>query len=132
MIMRVGEHRGGDEQGEALGAFGAATLHATAAHQHRDSPLNAASEALPLLERRRSFVSLALRRLDAAALRDRDRGDAAAHAHRHIALAEEATISAVKLRGAAESTAVAPPRPRPMNPIPRVALSHRILRDPTP
>ena len=30
----VGEHRGGDEQGEALGAFGAAALHAAAAHQH--------------------------------------------------------------------------------------------------
>jgi hypothetical protein len=30
----VGKHRGGNEQSEALGAFGAATLHAAAAHQH--------------------------------------------------------------------------------------------------
>jgi lanthanide-dependent methanol dehydrogenase len=38
-----------------------------------------------LEERRRSFEDLALRRLAAATLRDRDRGDAAVHAQRHIA-----------------------------------------------
>jgi hypothetical protein len=37
----------------------------------------------------------ALRRLAAATLRDRDRGDAAVHAHGHIAVAEEAAICAV-------------------------------------
>jgi hypothetical protein len=30
----VGKRRGGNEQSEALGAFGATTLHAAAAHQH--------------------------------------------------------------------------------------------------
>src|SRR5579864_9048619 len=59
----VGEHGGGDEQVEAVGTFGAATLHAAAAHQHRDASLDAGTEALALLECRRSFVSLTLRRL---------------------------------------------------------------------
>jgi hypothetical protein len=67
------------------------------------------------LERRRSFEDLALRRLAAATLRDRDRGDAAVHAHRHIALAEEAAIGAIKLRNAAEGTTVTPQRGCHMN-----------------
>src|ERR1700680_4354414 len=86
----VGEHRRANKQREALGAFGAAALHAAAAHQHRDAPLDAGAEALALLERRRSFVVATLRRLAAATLRDRDRGDAAAHADSEVVLAEEA------------------------------------------
>jgi len=46
----VGEHRGADKQREALGAFGAATLHAAAAHQHRDAPLDTGTKALALFE----------------------------------------------------------------------------------
>ena len=44
----VGEHGGGDEQGEALGTFGAATLHAAAAHQHRDASLDHLAVILPI------------------------------------------------------------------------------------
>ena len=51
----VGEHRGANKQCEALGAFGTAALHAAAAHQHRDAPLDAGAKALALLERWRSF-----------------------------------------------------------------------------
>src|SRR5580700_739376 len=127
----VGEHRGGNEQSEALGAFGAATLHAAAAHQYRDAPLNAGTEALALLECRRSFVVPALRRLAAATLRDRDRGDAAVHAQRHIALAEEAAIGAVELRGAAENAAMALERRRHMNLVHRISFEHLILGDQT-
>src|SRR5689334_13829836 len=53
------------------------------------------------------------------------------HAYRPIALAEEATIGAVNLRGAAESTAVTAQRGRHMNLIHRVALEHVILSDQT-
>src|SRR5215470_15846835 len=66
----IGEHGGANKQCEALGAFGAATLHAAAAHQHRNAPLDAGAKALALLECRRSFESLALRRPAAAALRN--------------------------------------------------------------
>jgi hypothetical protein len=65
----VGERRSADKQREALGAFAATALRAAATHQHRDAPLDAGTEALTLPERRRSFVSLALRRLAATALR---------------------------------------------------------------
>src|SRR5258708_6167064 len=103
----VGEHRRADKQCEALGAFGAATLDASPAHQHRDAPLDAGAKALALLERRRSFVGLALRRFAAAALGNTYRLDGALHARRHVLLAEEAAIGAVEFRGAAERTAVA-------------------------
>src|SRR5712675_2359214 len=76
----VGEHRGANEQREALCALGAATLHAATAHQHRDAPFDAGAKALALLERRRLFVSLALRRFASAALRNADRVDAVIHA----------------------------------------------------
>jgi hypothetical protein len=68
MIMRLLD-RGADKQREALGAFGTAALHVATAHQHRNAPLDAGTEALALLECRRSFVSLASRRLAAAAPR---------------------------------------------------------------
>jgi hypothetical protein len=42
---------------QALGAFGTATLHAAAAHQHRDAPLNAGTETLAPLERHRPKTS---------------------------------------------------------------------------
>src|SRR5262245_27807293 len=53
---------------KALGAFGAAALHATTAHQHRDSSLDTGAKSLALPERCRSFVGLALRRFATAAL----------------------------------------------------------------
>jgi hypothetical protein len=96
MIMRLGGHRGTDKQHEALGAFGATALHAAATHQHRDAPLDAGTEALALLERRRSFVSPALRRLAATALRNAHRSNAAARANGEVVLAEEAAIGAVE------------------------------------
>jgi hypothetical protein len=113
----VGVHRGADKQREALGAFGA-TLHAAAAHQHGNAPLDAGTEALALLECGRSFVSLALRRLAAATLWNARHRDAAARTDDEIVLAEEAAIRAVELRGAAESTAVTPPARAPHEPHP--------------
>ena len=44
----VGEHRRADEQREALGAFGTATLHAAPAHQHRDAALDHLAVILPI------------------------------------------------------------------------------------
>src|ERR1700730_9185332 len=128
----IGEHRGADKQREALGAFGAATLHAAAAHQHGYAPLDAGTEALALLECGRSFVSLALRRLAAATLRNARHRDVAARADGEIVLAEEAAIGAVELRGAAESTAVTPQRGRHMDFVHRVALERLILSDQAP
>src|SRR3977135_1061590 len=64
----VGENSRADQQREALGAFGAAALHAATAQQHRDAPLDAGAKALALLECRRFFVGLALRRFAAAPL----------------------------------------------------------------
>ncbi|HTC96181.1 MAG TPA: hypothetical protein VK734_00565, partial [Bradyrhizobium sp.] len=88
----VGEHRRANKQYEALSAFGTAALHAAAAHQHRDAPLDAGAKALALLERRRSFETSALRRLVAAALWNAHRRDSAAHAGGNALLAEEAAI----------------------------------------
>src|SRR3982075_2646483 len=111
----VGEHRRADQQREALGAFGAAALHAATAHQHRDAPLNAGAKALALFERRRSFVGLALRRFAAAALGNAYRLDGALHARCYVLLAEEAAIRAVEFRGATEGAAVARQRRCHMN-----------------
>src|SRR5258707_12510912 len=47
----VGEDRRTNKQRETLGAFGAATLHAATAQQHRDAPLDAGAKALALPER---------------------------------------------------------------------------------
>src|ERR1700680_1541203 len=102
----VGEHSRANKQREALGAFGAAALHAATAHQHRDAPLDAGAKALALLERRRFFVGLALRRFAAAALRYADRADAIIHARRHVLLAEEAAVRRIEFRGTAEAAAV--------------------------
>lgn len=66
----VGEYRRADKQSEALDAFGAATLHAAPAHQHRDASLNAGAKALALFERRRFVVGLAWRGFTAATLRN--------------------------------------------------------------
>ena len=92
----VGEHRGANEHRKALGAFGAATLHAATAHQHRDATLDAGAKALALLELRRPFVGLALRRFGAATLRNAYRLDGAVHAGRHVLLAEEAAIGVAR------------------------------------
>src|SRR5260370_2202814 len=121
----VGEPRGADEQREALGALGAAALHAATAHQHRDASLDAGAKALALLERRRSFVGLALRRFAAAALGNTYCLDGALHAHRYVLLAEEAAICAVEFRGTAERA------PVPPEPCPYMNLLHRLsLHDP--
>src|SRR5215469_11951698 len=72
----VGEHGSANERFEALGALGEATLHAAATHQHRDAALYASAKTLAVLECARSLAGLALRRPAAAALRNRDRGDA--------------------------------------------------------
>ena len=77
--------------------------------KHGNAPLDAGTEALALLECRRSFVSLALRRLAAATLRNARHRDAAARADGEVVLAEEAAIGAVELRGAAESMAAHAP-----------------------
>src|ERR1700730_12349589 len=118
----VGEHRGADKQREALGAFGAAALHAAATHQHRDAPLDAGTEALALFEGRRWCVSWRWRRLAAAALRDRDHGDAASRADSDVALAEEAAIGTIEGRGTAEDAAVTPDRGRHVDFVHRVAF----------
>src|SRR5579864_6867094 len=125
----VGEHGGGDEQGEALGTFGAATLHAAAAHQHRDASLDAGTKALALLECRRSFVSLTLRRLVPATLRNACHRDGAARANDDVVLAEKAAIGAIEGRGTAEHAAVTPERRRHMNLVHRISLEHLILGD---
>src|SRR5258706_4941987 len=103
----VGEHRGADEQREALGGLGGGALHAATGHRHRDASLDAGAKALALLERRRSFVGLALRRFAAAALGNTYRLDGALHARRYVLLAEEAAVCAIEFRGTAERAAVA-------------------------
>jgi hypothetical protein len=128
----VGEHRGADKQREALSAFGAATLHAAAAHQHGNAPLDAGAEALALLECGRSFVSLALRRLAAATLRNARHRDATARADGEIVLAEEAAVGAIEGWGTAEDAAVTPQRGRHMDFVHRVALERLILSDQAP
>src|SRR6202162_3838154 len=124
-------HRRANKQREALGAFGAAALHAATAHQHRDAPFDAGAKALALLERRRLFVGLALRRFAAAALRDADRADAIIHARRHVLLAEEAAVRRIEFRGTAKGAAVARQRRRHMDLITGVSLQHFILGDQT-
>jgi hypothetical protein len=127
----VGEHRLADEQRETLGAFGAATLHAAPAHQHRDAPLDAGAKALALFERLRPFAGLALRRFTAATLRKAYGFDGALHARRYVLFAEEAAIAGVKFRRSAESMAGAPEQRRHMNFVRRFALAHLILCDQT-
>src|ERR1700682_110 len=127
----VGEHRRANKQGEALGAFGAAALHAATAHQHRDAPLDAGAKALALLECRRPLVGLALRRLAAAALWNADRRDGAVHARRYVLLAEEAAIRRIEFRGPTEAAAVTLERRSPMNFVRGGSLEHLTPGDQT-
>src|ERR1700730_8722165 len=127
----VGEHSRANKQREALGAFGAAALHAATAYQHRDAPLDAGAKALALLECRRPLVGLAWRRLAAAALWNADRRDGAVHARRYVLLAEEAAIRRIEFRGPAEAAAVTLERRRHMNLVRGVSLEHLILGDQT-
>jgi integrase len=127
----VGEHRSGDEQGEAIGAFGAAALHAATAHQYRDASLDAGAKALALLKRRRPFESLALWRLVAAALGNAHRRNGALRARRYVLLAEETAIRAVEIRSTAERAVVALERRHDMNFVRRVSLEDLILGDQT-
>ena len=102
-------------------------VHAATAHQHRDATLDAGAKALALLELRRPFIGLALRRFGAATLRNANRLDGAAHAGRHVLLAEEAAIGAIKVRRTAEGAAMEPERRRHVNFVGRVSLQHLIL-----
>src|ERR1700732_3721349 len=72
----------------------------------RDAPFDAGAKALALLERRRLFVSLALRRFASAALRNADCVDAVIHAGCNVGLAEEAAIRRIEFRRAAECATV--------------------------
>src|SRR5580765_1401316 len=58
----VGEHGGCDPQLKALATFGEATLHATAAEEHRDAPLDARAKALAVLELPALLIGFALGR----------------------------------------------------------------------
>src|SRR5215469_8120274 len=127
----VGEHCSTNEQFEALGALGEATLHAAAAHQHRDAALNASAKTLTVLECTRSFAGFALRRPAAAALRNRDRGDAVIHARLHVLLIEEAAIGAVHVRTPTEDPMVVLQRGYYMDLVRRISLEHLVLSDQT-
>src|SRR5215472_1885012 len=127
----VGEHGSAHEQFEALGALGEATLHAAAAHQHRDAALDAGAKTLAVLECARSLAGLSLRRPAAAALRNRDRGDAAIHARLHVLLTEEAAIGAVEFRTPAEHPTMVLERGYHMDLVRRICLEHVVLSDQT-
>src|SRR5262245_46482748 len=106
----VGEHGGADQQLEALDACGQTALHAAAAEQHGDAPLDAGPEALPLLEGGGLLMGFALRSSRAAGLRNAYRRDAAGPALRQVSFAEEAAICAVEFGSPAESLLVVPQR----------------------
>src|SRR5215475_1393817 len=125
----VGEHGGADQQLEALDAFGQTALHAAAAEQHGDAPLDAGPEALPLLEGGRLLIGFAFRSSRAAALRNAHRRDAAAPALRQVSFAEEAAICAVQFGGPAESLLMAAQRLADMLFVRRISPEHPILRD---
>src|ERR1700681_1403140 len=91
----VGEHGGCDPQLKALATFGETTLHATAAEQHRDAPLDAGAKALALPELPALLIGFALVSFDAARWWDADHLDAFLLARHHVLLAEEATIRSV-------------------------------------
>lgn len=104
----VGEYGSADQHLEALDAFSEAALHAAAAEQHGDAPLDAGPEALSLLEGGCLLVSLTTpRNFPAADLRDAGDLDAVALAQGLVPLAEEAAIGAVQLGRPAKHLPVA-------------------------
>src|SRR5229473_7052445 len=66
----VGKHGRRDPHLKTFAAFGKAAFHATTAEQHRDTPLDARSEALAVLELRALLIGFSLGRFGAAALWD--------------------------------------------------------------
>ena len=127
----VGEHGSANEQFEVLGALGKATLHAAAAHQHRDAALYASAKTLAVLECARSLVGFAWRRPAAATLRNRDRGNAAIHARRHVLLTVEAAIRAIQFWNLAEDLLVVLQWGYHMDLVRRISLEHLVLCDQT-
>src|SRR5467141_3937363 len=103
----VRQHRGRHQQFEPLTALSAAALHATAAEQHGDAPLDAGSETLPFFEDGTVFVGLALGSFLSAALWDTHDLDASLLAGPHILLAVEAPIRTIQYWGMAEGFLVA-------------------------
>src|ERR1700680_2906913 len=103
----VGKHGCGDPHLKTFGAFGKAALHATPAEQHRDTPLDARSEALAVLELRALLIGFSLGRFCAAALVDAHHLDAILFARRHVVLTEEPAIASIQVGSAAEGLLVA-------------------------
>ena len=66
----VGEYGGTDQEFEVLPSLGQATLHATAAEENRDAPLDTGTETLSFPELRTSFLSFTLGSFPASTLRD--------------------------------------------------------------
>ncbi len=92
-------------------------------------PSMPARKRWPCIERWRSFETLALRRLAAAALWNAHRRDSAAHAGGNALLAKEAAIGAIEVRGTAKDATVTLERRRHMNLVGNVSLEHIILGD---
>ncbi len=102
----VGKHGRRDPHLKTFAAFGKAAFHATTAEQHRDTPLDARSEALAVLELRALLIGFSLGRFGAAALWDAHHLDAILFARRHVVLAEEPAIASIQVGSVAEGLLV--------------------------
>src|SRR5260370_10051916 len=125
----VGEHGGCDPQLKALATFGETTLHATAAEQHRDAPLDARAKALAVLELAALLIGFALGRFSAAPLWDAHHLDPFLLARRHVLFAEEAAIRSIQFGDVAEGLLVAFQRNNHVLFVDGISVQHFILRD---
>jgi hypothetical protein len=125
------EHSGCHEQFKMLATLGQATLHATSPKQNGDSPFDAGTEALTLLEARAFLVRCLFRCFLAAALRNAHKLDPSVCAMLDIPFAEKSSIGAVKFGRVAKGFTVAFQRGFDVSIIPGIPIEHLILSDET-
>ena len=125
----IRKHSGSHEQFKMLATLGQAILYATCPKQNGDSPFNAGTEALTLLEARAFLVRCLFRCFLAAALRNAHEVDTSLCAMFDILFAEKSSIGTVDLGHATKGLPMAFQRGFDLGVIRGISIEHLVLSD---
>jgi hypothetical protein len=128
----IRKHGGSHQQFESLAALGEATLHATTAEENGNSPLNAGTEALPILEGWAFLVGCLGRRFFPATLRNAHELDPSVFALLDIVLAVKSPVGTVHARCITECFLVTLQGGFDVAIIRGIPVEHAVLSDQTP
>ena len=128
----IRKHSGSHQQFESLAALGEATLHATTAEENRDSPLDAGTKALTILEAWAFLVGCLGRRFFPATLGNAHEFDPSVFALLDIVLAEKSPVGTVDAWCITECFLVTFQRGFDVGVIRGIPVEHAVLSDQTP